>query len=362
VFGGIFGYKTFTGKMMAKYMFSGKAPAITVSTAKVGSLSWQAKIKSIGSLKAVSGSDLAAEVGGLVETVDFNSGEDAKAGQVLARLNAKPELAQLRSLKILVELARTVYQRDQKQFEVKAISQAVLDADAADLSNKQAQLEQQKAVIAKKIIKAPFDGKLGISMVNPGQYLNPGDKIVTLQSLDSVYVDFYLPQQDVSRISLGQPVEVSIDAYPDKIFSGKITAISSKVDMDTRNILVEALIDNSKHQLLPGMYASVEVLSGKPQNYLTVPQTAITFNPYGETVFLVQSKEGGEAEKSAMTVKEKFVVVGEARGDQIAVLSGLNEGDTVVTSGQIKLKNGSGIIVNNKVQPSNDAAPEPMDE
>lgn len=361
VFGVIFGYKAFMGKMMAKFM-SGKPPAITVSTAKAESLSWQSKLKSIGSVKAVRGADLAAEVGGLVETVSFNSGEDVKAGQLLVQLNNKPELAQLRSLKILVELASTVYQRDKKQFEVRAVSQAVLDSDAADLSNKRAQIEQQKAVISKKTIRAPFDGKLGISLVNPGQYINPGENIVTLQLLDSVYVDFYLPQQDVSLISLGQVVEVSIDAYPDKVFSGKITAISSKVEMDTRNIQIEALIDNSKHELLPGMYASVDVLAGQPQNYLTVPQTAITFNPYGETVFLVESKGSDDEGKSKITVKEKFVVVGETRGDQIAVLNGLQEGDTVVTSGQVKLKNGSEVMVNNKVQPLNDIAPEPKDE
>jgi len=362
VFGAIFGYKAFMGKMMAKFMFSGKAPLVTVSAAKPESLSWQPRLSSVGTLRAGNGIELATEVSGIVEEINFKSGDAVKAGQVLLRLNADAETAQLHSLKVLAELSRTVYARDKKQFAVQAISKAVLDGDCADVANKLAMIKQQEAVIAKKAIRAPFDGKIGISLVSIGQYLNPGSRIAALQALERMYVDFYLPQQDISKLAVGQAVEVSTDAYPGKIFGAKIMAIDSLVEVETRNIQVEAMIDNAKHELLPGMYATVEVLAGAPQDHLTLPQTAITFNPYGETVFALEENGEDESGKPILTAKQKFVIVGETRGDQIAVLKGVREDDTVVTSGQLKLKNGSKVIVNNQVQPSNDANPEPVDQ
>ncbi|MDA8424278.1 MAG: efflux RND transporter periplasmic adaptor subunit, partial [Nitrospiraceae bacterium] len=248
------------------------------------------------------------------------------------------------------------------QFEIQAVSKATLDSEAADLRSKRAQVAQQQAVVDKKTIRAPFSGRLGISTVNRGQYVNPGDKIVTLQELNPLFVDFYLPQQQLSQIVLGQTVVVTTDTYSGRTFTGKITVISPKVDPDTRNFLVEATIANPKHVLLPGMYATVEVQAGAVQRYLTLPQTAVTYNPYGDTIFIVQEKGTGKDGKPLLTAQQSFVTVGPTRGDQVAVLTGVKEGDTVVTSGQLKLRNGSAVVINNRVQPENEESPRTVDQ
>jgi membrane fusion protein (multidrug efflux system) len=362
LFGGIFGYHAYKSRMMRKSMAGFQAPPATVTTIRAAYQSWQPQLKSVGSLRALRGVDVTSEISGLVRTVLFKSGADAQEGQVLVQLNADSDIAHLRSLEAEAELANTVYERDKKQFAVQAISQAALDADASDLKNKRAQVAEQEALVEKKTIRAPFSGLLGISTVNPGQYVNPGDKIVTLQSLDSIYADFYLPQQELARISLGQAVLLTTDSYPGRTFTGRITAINPQVDVATRNVQVEATIANAGHKLLPGMYASVEVRAGEAQRYLTLPQTSVTFNPYGETVFVVQETGKGPGGQPVLTVKQTFVTTGATRGDQIAILKGVKEGEVVVTSGQLKLKNGSNVIIDNKVTPSNEAAPSPVDE
>ena len=362
LFGGIFGYKAFMGMMMKKYMSAGGPPPVTVSAVKAESQVWKPQLKAVGSLRAVRGVDVTSEIEAMVRGIYFNSGDEVKAGQLLVQLNADADKAQLHAFEAAAELAQIVYDRDRKQFEAQAISQAALDADSADLKGKQALVAQQAALVAKKSISAPFAGKLGISLVNPGQYVKPGDKVVTLQSLDSIYVDFYLPQQELSRISLGQAVLASTDTYPDEIFTGKITAINPKVDTQTRNVQVEATILNPKHELLPGMYASVEVRAGEIMRYLTLPKTAVTFNPYGETVFLVEEQAKGPGGKKVLTAKQTFITIGSSRGDQVAVLTGIKEGDLVVTSGQLKLRSGSPVIINNRVQPLNEAYPKPQDK
>jgi membrane fusion protein (multidrug efflux system) len=362
LFGGILGYQAYKARMMKKSMAGFQAPPATVTTIKAAYQSWQPQLRAVGSLRALRGVDVSSEISGLVRTVLFKSGDEAKEGQVLVQLNADSDIARLRSLEAEAELAKTVYERDEKQLAVQAISQAALDAAASDLKNKRAQVAEQAALVEKKTICAPFDGWLGISTVNPGQYVNPGDKIVTLQSLDSIYADFYLPQQELSRISLGQTVALTTDSYPGRTFTGRISAINPKVDSATRNVQVEATIANSGHKLLPGMYASVEVKAGAAQRYLTLPQTAVTFNPYGETVFVVEESGKGPGGQPVLTVKQTFVTTGVTRGDQIAILKGVKEGDVVVTSGQLKLKNGSRVIIDNKVTPSNEAAPAPVDE
>ncbi len=362
LFGGIFGYHAHKTRMMKKSMAAFHAPPATVTAMKAGYQSWQPQLKAIGSLRAVRGVDVTSEVSGLVQKVLFKSGDDAKAEQVLVQLNADSDIAHLRSLEAQAALAKTVYERDEKQFGAQAISRATLDADASDLKDKNAQVSEQAALVEKKTIRAPFAGRLGISTVNPGQFVNPGDNVVTLQSLDPIYADFFLPQQELSRISLRQAVGTSTDTYPDRVFKGRITAINPKVDTATRNVQVEATIANPGHKLLPGMYVSTNVKAGAVQRYLTLPQTAVTFNPYGETVFVVEvsgKKPGG---KPAMTVRQAFVTTGPTRGDQIAILKGVKEGDMVVTSGQLKLKNGSTVVIDNKVVPSDEAAPTPRDE
>ncbi len=362
LFGAIFGFQIFKSKMIKKAMSSQKAPPVVVTAMKAEYQSWQPQIKAVGSLRAVRGVDVTTEIAGLVRSIHFRSGQDIRSGQLLVQLNADSDIAQLGSLEAAAELAGTVYERDKKQFAVKAVSQATLDADAADLKSKQALVAQQKALVDKKTISAPFAGRLGISTVNPGQYLNPGDKIVTLQSLDKLYVDFYLPQQELARISAGQKVVLSTDTFPGRTFPGKIATIDPKVDPATRNFQAEATIANPDHSLLPGMYASVQIMAGETKRYLTLPQTSVTYNPYGETVYIVEKSGKGPDGKPLLTAKQIFVTVDGTRGDQVSILKGISEGDLVVTSGQVKLRSGSTVIINNKVQPGNEVAPKPVDE
>ncbi len=362
LFGGIFAFQAIKARGIKKFMVSNQAPPVTVTAMKAEFHEWQPQLNAVGSLRAVRGVDVTSEIAGLVRSLHFKSGEEVEAGQVLVQLNADSDVAKLRALEAAAELARTTYERDTAQLAVQAVSQAQVDAAAADLQSKQAQAAEQRAIVEKKTIRAPFAGRLGISGVNPGQYMNPGDKIVTLQSLDPVYADFFLPQQQLSRVAIRQTVIATTDTFPGRTFEGKITAINPKVDSDTRNVQVEATMGNRNHELLPGMYAVILVDAGARQRYLTLPQTAVTFNPYGETVYIVEQGGKGPDGKPILTAKQIFVTVGGTRGDQIAILQGVKEGDRVVTSGQLKLKSGGRITINNKVQPRNDASPKPMDE
>lgn len=362
VFGGVFGYKAFVSHMIEKAMSNRQAPAVTVSTTKATMQAWQPELRAVGTVRAMEGVDVTTEIAGLVRSIFFQSGTDVKKGQVLVQLNADADTALLHSLQAEAELARTTFQRDKQQFAIKAISKAVLDVSEADLKSKQAQVEQQAAVVNKKTIRAPFSGRIGISMVDPGQYLNPGAEIATLQSIDTIYVDFLLPQQNIDRIALGQTVTAAVDSQPGRRFEGKITAVNPKVDPQTRNIRIQSTFANTDHALLPGMFMSVTVQAGAVEYYITLPQTAVTFNPYGETVYIIEP--GGEETpgKTGKIAKQVFVTTGGTRGDQIAVLEGIKAGDTVVTGGQLKLQSGARVTVNNEIQPSNEASPRPPDE
>lgn len=338
----------------------------TVSATIIRKVDWQPHLSSVGTLVAVRGVDVTSEIAGLVRSIHFKSGQEVAAGQLLVQLNADADLAQLRALEAAAELAASVLARDRQQFAVQAISQAQIDNDAADLKSKQALAAQQAALVAKKTIRAPFAGKLGITSVNPGQYLNPGDKIVTLQTIDPIYVDFYIPQQQLGGLQVGQVLTLSSDAHANTAFAGKVSAISSKVDPATRNVQVEATVANPQRQLLPGMFANVHVEVGGKKQYLTLPQTAITYNPYGATVFVVHPapppKAGAPPPKAGdLVVQQVFVTTGATRGDQVAVLTGLTEGQRVVTSGQIKLKNGSPVVISNVVEPRNNPQPTPQE-
>lgn len=361
IFGGIFGYLGFKSFMIKKFISSAPIPAVTVSAVKAATEEWQTQIQAVGTLRAVRGVDVASEIAGLVQSIHFKSGDNVNAGKLLLHLNADSDIAQMHTLMAAADLAQSVYERNKKQFAAQAVSKASLDADAANLKGKQAQVAQQEALVGKKTIRAPFAGRLGISSVNPGQYLNPGEKIVTLQALDPIFVDFFLPQQELSRISSGQEIAAVTDTYPDKKFKGKISAISPKVDPQTRNVQIEAIIANPKHNLLPGMYATINVRAGAVKRYLTIPRTAVTFNPYGETVYIVEKKGATKDGKPSLFVRQTFVILGPARGDQVAITKGLKEDDIIVTSGQLKLRNGSPVIINNTAQPANDANPVPVE-
>jgi membrane fusion protein (multidrug efflux system) len=364
--GGLVGFNVFKGIMMQKYMGKGGLPPATVTAMKADYQVWQPQLNAVGTLRAVRGVDVTTEVAGLVRSIEFKAGDEVKAGQVLAQLNADSDVALLHSLQAAADLADTIYERDKAQLVAEVISKAQVDTDAGDLKSKRAQVAQQQAVVEKKTLRAPFAGKLGISIVNPGQYLNPADKLVTLQTLDPIYVDFYLPQQQLPQVAIGQALTLTTDTYPGVAFTGKINAINSKIDTSTRNVQVEATMPNAKRQLLPGMFANVRVNSGDENRYLTLPQTAITFNPYGNTVFVVKASDKKEDKdekgNARLLAQQVFVTTGPTRGDQVAILKGIEPGTQVVTSGQVKLKNGTPLIIDNKVQPSNSPDPKPQEQ
>lgn len=354
-----FGFYLHIQKLIAS---SPKPGPQTVSAIEIKSLEWRPQLNAVGNLSPVKGVDISSEISGLVREVLFHSGDVVKAGAPLIQLNADAEMAQLKTAEASAELAEVVFQRDKAQFAAQAISQAQLDFDAADLKMKKAQMALQKANLEKKTIRAPFAGKLGITTVVAGQYLNPGDKIVTLQSLNPIFVDFYQPQQKVSLLKLNQSVELSVDAFPDQIHKGKITTLNPKVDPASRNIQIQATFSNPKLELLPGMFTNVRVNVGDVQRYLTLPQTAVTFNPYGSTVFIIKDDDKPSADgKVQHLAQQVFVTTGETRGDQIAIIKGLKEGQTVVTSGQLKLKNGTPVVIDNSVSPDNNPNPTPQE-
>lgn len=360
----IFLYKGFVSFMMKRF-FASQSPVETVSTIKAEYQTWQHTLKATGSVRAIKGVNVTTELAGMVKNIYFTPGSTVEQGTVLVQLNADSDVAQLLALQATAELARITYERDKAQYAFKAVSKQTVDADLQNLKNALAQVAQQAANVEKKTIRAPFTGHLGISAVNPGQYLNPGDKVVNLQSLDPIYVDFYLPQQALAHLRMGQEVQVKSDTFPKQVFKGKITTIDPAVDTNTRNVEVEATLSNPKYELTPGMFVAAEVDTGAPQRYITLPQAAISYNPYGDIVYIVRKggkDKHGKENKDLLIAKQAFVVTGPTRGDQVAVLQGVKEHDVVVTSGQLKLKNGSVVAINNKVQPSNSPTPDVPNE
>ncbi len=359
----IFAFNQLKTFMIKQYLSGMGMPPQTVSTMVAKADVWQPKLTSVGSVRAYRGVDLSTEIGGLVVGVPVQSGADVKEGDLLVKLNDASDVAQLNSLKALAELAKVINERDRQQLAIQAISKNTYDTSKADAKSKQAQVEAQTALVAKKNIKAPFSGRVGIVTINPGQYINPGDKLMTLQTLDPIFIDFNLPQSDAANIQVGQSITVTTDAFKNASFVGKITAVSPKVDTNTRNLQIEAQIDNPDKKVLPGMFANVNIDVGGQLNLITVPQTAVTYNPYGSTVFI--SKDSGKKDKEGKPIFEAqqvFVTTGQTRGDQVSILKGLEEGMTVVTSGQLKLKNGSPLNINNTVQPTNLPDPKPQEQ
>jgi membrane fusion protein, multidrug efflux system len=362
VFGGVFGFQIFKNAMIKKFMSAMAPPPQTVSTVTAATQDWQPQIEAVGSLRAVNGADLAFEVPGIVKELHFTSGDDVAAGDVLVKLRADDDIAKLAALQATAALSEITLQRDQEQFKIKAVSQATLDTDGANLKNAKAQVAEQEAVIAKKTLRAPFAGHLGVRAVDIGQYISAGTTVVTLQALDPIYTDFFLPQQALNQIRLEQTVTIKIDTYPNRDFAGTITAINPKVDPATRNVQVRATLKNPDRLLLPGMYATVNVAAGDKQRYVTLPQTAVTYNPYGETVYTVDDKGTNPQGQPQLVARQVFVTAGLKRGDQVAILSGIEEGQTVVTAGQMKLRNGAPVMVDNTIRPTADANPIPIDQ
>ncbi|MDE8345269.1 MAG: efflux RND transporter periplasmic adaptor subunit [Acidocella sp.] len=361
VFGGVFGWGYVRGIFIAKFLAGFGNQTQTVATIIAPTSTWQTQLKSVGSLTAVNGASISAETAGIVDSIKFQSGTDVPAGALLVTLRPNNDDAVLAQLKAQESLDQITYDRDVKQFAADAIAKAQLDTDSANLAAIRAQVQAQQALMDEKKIRAPFAGRLGIRQVNLGEYLPVGTPIVTLQQLNPLFVDFYLPQQALSQISVGQSVDVAVDAFPGKIFTAKISSINSVVDTATRNVQVRATLANDGLTLRPGMFATISIGVGAPQKLVTLPQTAITFNPYGSTVFVVTHGKDAKG-KADLVAHSVFVTTGDTRGDQIAVLTGLKAGEQVVTAGQLKLRNNTPVAINNVVQPPDDANPNPPNE
>jgi membrane fusion protein (multidrug efflux system) len=362
VLGGIFGWQAFIGSMTKKYMSAGAAAPQTVSTVTAAKATWQAEIRAVGTLRAVRGADLSAQAAGEVDKIEFESGDEVPAGKLLLRLRPNDDFAKLQQLQAAAELAAQTYKRDQEQFAAQAISQAVLDTDVSTLKSAQGAVAAQQALIDEKIVKAPFAGRLGIRQVDVGQYLTAGTAIVTLQALDPILIDFYVPQQALEHLKIGEAATATVDTYPGVRFKGIVESINSKVDTASRNVQVRASFHNADKRLVPGMFANVTIDSGDTTSQITLPETAITYNPYGNTVYLVQHGSAGADGKSKDTVLQRFVKLGATRGDQVAIQSGVNEGDIVVSAGQMKLRNGTAVVINNSVLPTDSSQPTPPNE
>lgn len=362
VLGAVFGFQAFKSSMITKVMASLANPPQTVSTTIANSQEWQAKLEAVGSFRAVNGANLSAEVPGIVSALHFESGTDVNKGDLLLELAAADDIAKLDALKATAALAKIIYNRDSTLVKTNAISQQVVDTDKGNLLNAEALADQQQALVDYKSVEAPFAGRLGIRQVDLGQFLPAGTPIVTLQQLDPIYVDFYVPQQAMAQIKVGQAVSAKVDTFPDREFPGEISAINSQVETATRTVQLRAKLDNNDELLLPGMFANIEIDTAAPQKYITLPQTAIAFNSYGNIVYLVEDKGKDANGKPQLSARQTFVTTGATRGDQIAVLSGVKEGDVVVTAGQIKLRNGTPVNVDNAVQPANNPDPKPIDK
>ncbi len=340
-------------------------PPRTVTATEARLEEWQPSLGAVGTVRAIRGADLAFEVAGAVTEVDVRPGAEVKQGQPLVHLNDTAERAQLAEIQAAAALAELNFKRAKEQAAVKIISQADFDTAEADVKAKRAAAEALAALAAKKHMVAPFPGRVGLVGPSPGAYLDAGAVVLTLQQMDPVYVDFFLPQKELSNVKIGQKVGLDLDAYPGRAFAGKVTAINSKVDPSTRNVEVEATFPNPDRVLVPGMFANVRMDVGVKKQYLTLPQTAITYNPYGAVVFQAvktQVQGSGGEKKDALTAQQAFVTTGPSRGDQVAILKGIEPGAKIVTSGGLKLRNGTSLIIDNRVQPANDPNPKPQEQ
>jgi membrane fusion protein, multidrug efflux system len=362
VLGVVFLVQSFFARMTHKFMASAASAPQTVSTTVAATAEWQSYLQSTGTLRAVRGADLSAQAAGVVDQIEFDSGNEVAAGKVLLRLKPNDDYAKLQQLEAAAELADQTYKRDEEQFASDAISKATIDTDVSTQKSARAQVAAQQALIEEKIVKAPFAGRLGIRQVDLGQYLAAGTAIVTLQALNPILIDFYVPQQALADLKAGQIVTATVDTFPGVTFNGTLEAINSKVDVASRNVQVRAAFQNADHRLLPGMFASVRIEHGAKHNPVTLPQTAVTYNPFGNTVFVVEQHGTDEQGHAKSQAQQRFVTLGATRGDQVAVESGIKPGEVVVIAGQLKLRNGVTVTVNNAVLPPNDISPKPPNE
>ena len=369
LFGGVFGMKWFGNKKMNEFLNAMPAPAVTVSSIKAQEMTWDNRLESVGSLVAVNGADLTAEVDGVVTNIYFDSGDTVKRGDLLLSLASASEQGELKRLQAQAELAELNRKRSEQLFQRKTISKSEYDTAVAETNVAVAAVQAQKGRLEQKSIKAPFDGQLGIRRVNVGQYLGVGVAIATLQKLDPIDVDFSLPERYLSILNTDLKVSVKVDAYGDEVYEGQVQAIEPKIDPQTRNVDVRARLANPDGKLKPGLFATVVISLASSDAVVVIPRSSVNYTSYGNSVFAVQKNldAGPPPEEpnpmmgpyTDLEVIQRFVTLGEARGDYIAVSEGLSVGDEIASTGLLKLRNKQPVIVDNSNAPKPELDPHP---
>jgi membrane fusion protein (multidrug efflux system) len=331
-------------------------PAVTVSTTVASAETWTPIIPSVGTLRASQGVDITAQEPGIITELRFDSGAEVTNGDLLAQQYVDDERARLKALEADVELAELNLVRAQDLLKKNLSSQFEYDTRKTDRDRAVAQARNLRLIIDKKTIRAPFTGRIGIRQVDLGEYVQPGDPIVRLEALDKILVDFPVPQRSIGLVRVGQALIISVDAYPGVAFNGRVTAISPQVRAQTRDVRIEGLVDNQSEQLLPGMFAEIRIQLPVTEEVVTLPQSTITYSPYGNSVFVVDESVD-ESGNISLIARNRFIQIGDTRGDQVAVLSGVTAGETVVTAGQVKLRSDAPVVIDNSVVVSNEATP-----
>jgi RND family efflux transporter MFP subunit len=328
-------------QMIREIMAAQPQPTMTVTAEPARSENWEQSLTAVGTLRAERGVDIATQVEGVVRSIPFNSGQEVREGALLVQIDDSVEQAELKSAQADHRRFSADYERNRELVQRGAVARAVFESSLAQRDTAAALIERIKAQIAKKAILAPFTGKLGIRRIDVGQYLPAGTMIVTLQSLDPIFADFPMPEQDFQLIQVGEKVQATLDAYPGRGFPGRVQSIDPRVDANSRTFLVRALLENPDHSAVPGMFANVRVQTGVVRDVVTVPRTAVTYSLYGENVLVVKDADG------AQTLERRFVRAGEVRGERVAIVEGVKSGETIVTSGQIKLDQGMRVRIDN---------------
>jgi membrane fusion protein (multidrug efflux system) len=345
-------------KMMGSPMVM---PPTTVSSVVVKEEDWAPKLSAVGSVSAVQGAVVSTELGGVVSKIAFENGSTAKKGDLLMQLDTSAEEAQLHSAEADLALARADVERSRDLAARKVISRADSDSAESKFNRLNAVVDQMRSNIRKKTVVAPFDGQLGIRQVNVGQSIDARLPVVQLTALNPVFVDFSLPEQYLSQLSNGLDVNVRVDALPDHDFKGKLTAVNSMVDSVTRNVTAQATLQNPEHTLRPGMFAKVEVVLPTKGKALVIPGSAVSYAPFGDSVYIIETKKDPKTRKDSQTLRQQFVRIGEARGDFVSVTQGLKGGETIVSTGVFKLRNGMSVTINNELAPKPQIKPNPVD-
>ncbi|WP_116367940.1 efflux RND transporter periplasmic adaptor subunit [Parahaliea mediterranea] len=354
IFGGVLGMQWYGNIKMNEFMDNMPVPPVSVSTAEARTALWQDTVESVGTLAAIRGAELATEVPGTVEEIFFDNGAQVAAGDVILTLNSAPDRAELKALEAAAELAAIELRRAKSLAASRNISKSEIDQRSSQLDQARARVAAQQARIDQKTLRAPYSGHLGIRRFNVGDYVQAGDTIIELQSLDKLYANFTLPEQYSGQVHADMAVTARLQAVGGSAFEGRINAIAPVIDPQTRNFAVQATLDNRDNLLKPGMFASIDLPIGLEVEQVIVPRTAVAYRPYGNSVYVLEKKDG-----DSYTATQRFVTLGPVRGDLVAIVEGLNPGETVATSGLLKLDSGAVVNANNAIQPSAELQPQP---